>query len=64
MSAQSQAKAKRRKMSNGYAHMGSSLRRPSIAGATGRSVAESIAAARHAAAKAASRSIKKPGSKK
>ena len=56
MSMQSQAKAARRKMRNGYAHMGNSLKRPTIAGRKTRSVSESIArnrmlAAREAAAK-------------
>ena len=54
------AGAARRKLTNGYAHMGNSLRRPRIKGASTRSVADSIAAARRAAAReAAAKKTKK-----
>ncbi len=43
---QSQAKAVRRKMRSGYAHLGGSMRRPTVAGLKYISVAESIAKAR------------------
>lgn len=59
MSASQQAKAARRKMRNGYAHLGSSLRRPRISGISHRSVAESINAARLAAAREAKAKSKK-----
>ncbi len=59
MSASQQAKSKRRKMRNGYAHMGNSLSRPRISGQSFRSVAESIAAARVTAARVAAASKKK-----
>jgi hypothetical protein len=52
---QTQAKAARRKMRNGYAHMGGSLRRPTVAGLSYKSVAESIADARSAASREAKR---------
>ena len=52
MSACQQAKAKRRQMRNGYAHLGGSMRRPTVSGRSYHSVSESIAAARAAAAKA------------
>lgn len=58
MSACQQAKAKRSKMRNGYAHLGGSLRRPSISGMSYRSVQESIAAARSAAAREAQKKRK------
>lgn len=51
MSACQQAKAKRSKMRNGYAHMGSSLKRPAVAGLKHRSVKEAIAAAAATAAR-------------
>lgn len=50
MSICQQAKAKRRQMRNGYAHMGNSLRRPTVAGLKHVSVADSIAKARRDAA--------------
>lgn len=56
---QSQAKAKRRKMRNGYAHLGNSLRRPTIAGKSYLSVADSISRARTAAANEARRKVSK-----
>jgi len=59
MSASQQAKAKRRQMTNGYAHMGGSLRRPHVKGATSRSVADAIAAARMAAVREAKAKAKK-----
>jgi hypothetical protein len=59
MSAVQQAKAKRRQMRNGYAHLGGALRRPHVSGMSYRSVAESIAAARHAAAREAKSKVKK-----
>lgn len=59
MSACQQAKAKRSKMRNGYAHLGGSMRRPTVAGQSFRSVAESIAAARNAAAREAKAKTKK-----
>lgn len=59
MSACQQAKRKRSQMRNGYAHMSGSLRRPRISGVSHRSVAESIQAARNAAARAAKMSSKK-----
>lgn len=58
MSMQAQAKAKRRKMRNGFAHMGNSLRRPHVAGMSYRSVGESIAAARAAATREQQRKVK------
>ena len=55
-----QAKASARKMRNGYAHMSGDLRRPRIKGASNRTVADAIAAARRTAAReAASRKAKK-----
>ena len=59
MSASQQAKAKRRKMRNGFAHMGNSLRRPTVAGLKMRSVSDAIAAARATAARMAAASKKK-----
>lgn len=59
MSACQQAKAKRRKMRNGYAGMGKSLRRPHVSGRSYRSVSESIAAARSTAAREAAAARKK-----
>lgn len=53
MSAAQQAKRKRRQMRNGFAHLGNSMRRPRISGTAYRTVAESIAAERNAAARAA-----------
>lgn len=48
---QSQAKAARRKITNGYTHLGGAMKRPMMKGASNRSVAESIAAARRTAAR-------------
>ncbi len=45
MSAAQQGKAKRRQMRNGYAHLGGSLKRPSVAGMKFRTVKEAIQAA-------------------
>lgn len=59
MSACQQAKAKRSKMRNGYAHMGGSMRRPTVSGVSYRTVSESIAAARNAAAREAKAKTKK-----
>jgi len=59
MSAAQQAKAKRRQMRNGYAHMGNSMRRPTISGKSYTSVSESIARAHTRAAAEARRSTKK-----
>lgn len=56
---QFQAKAARRKMRNGYAHLGSSTRCPSVAGVSYRSVSDSIAHARAAAAREAKAKTKK-----
>lgn len=53
MSASQQAKAKRRKMRNGYAHLGNSLKRPTVSGLKMRSVKEAIAAAARTAARMA-----------
>lgn len=49
----SQAGAARRKITNGYAHLAGALKRPRMKGASTRSVADSIAAARRAAAREA-----------
>lgn len=49
MSACQQAKAKRRKMRDGYAHLGNSLKRPTVAGKSFRTVSDSIAQARQQA---------------
>ena len=46
---QSQAKAKRRIMCSGYANLGNSMRRPTVAGLRHISVADSIANSRRAA---------------
>lgn len=59
MSACQQAKAKRRQMRNGYAHMGGSLRRPTVAGRSYLSVGESIQRARAAAINEAKRKAKR-----
>lgn len=59
MSASQQAKAKRRQMRNGYAHMGNSLRRPTVAGKSYLSVGESIQRARSAAVNEAKRKAKR-----
>lgn len=59
MSACQQAKSKRNKMRNGFACMGNSLRRPRISGMSYRTVSESIAAARNAAAREAKSKVKK-----
>ena len=60
MSAAQQAKAKRRQMRNGYAHLGNALgRRPRISGVSYRSVAESIARARATAVREANAKKKK-----
>ncbi len=59
MSAVSQAKAKRRQMRNGYAHLGNALKRPTVSGLSYRSVGDSIAAARAAAAREAKAKTKK-----
>lgn len=59
MSAVSQAKAKRRQMRNGYAHLGNALRRPTISGLSYLSVGDSIARARAQAAREAKSKVKK-----
>lgn len=54
MSAAQQSKAKRRKMRNGYAHMGNAMGRPIYKGVnSGRSIADAIAAERAKAAREA-----------
>lgn len=63
MSVCQQAKAKRRQMRNGYAHLGNSLRRPTIAGKSFLSVAESIQRARAAAVSEARRKQTKKAKK-
>jgi hypothetical protein len=59
MSACQQAKAKRRQMRNGYAHMSGSMRRPHVSGKSYVSVGASIARAHAAAAAEARRKVKK-----
>lgn len=59
MSVAQQAKAKRRQMRNGFAHLGGSLRRPTVSGKSYLSVSASIDKARRAAANEAKRKVKK-----
>lgn len=59
MSACQQAKAKRRKMRSGYAYLGNSLKRPTVAGVSHRTVAESIARNRMQAIREAAARTKK-----
>lgn len=56
---QSQAKAARRKITSGYAHLGNALQRPRMPGAKNRTIGESIDRARRLAANQAKASKKK-----
>lgn len=59
MSACQQAKAKRRQMRNGYAHLGGSMRRPTVSGRSYISLGESIAKNRARAVQEAARKVKR-----